>query len=127
KDVLREGVRLFGDNCAACHGYDAKGQHVLGAPNLTDNIWLHGGKVSDIVQSITNGRTGAMPAWGPSLGEQKVHEVANYVMTLSGHKPYDESQVAAGEKVFKQTCVACHGPDGTGNQMIGAPNLTDNN
>src|SRR5690606_37248554 len=54
-EALQVGRRLFGDNCVACHGLEAKGTPLIGAPNLTDNTWLYGGKVADVINSITNG------------------------------------------------------------------------
>ena len=69
--------------CAACHGADGKGNKALGAPNLTDDIWLHGGSEQAIVQSITMGRTSQMPAHKDFLGEAKAHVLAAYVYSLS--------------------------------------------
>lgn len=113
---------LFELNCSSCHGSDARGAR--GFPDLTDNDWLHGGTTDAIYESIANGRTGMMPTWGPVLGPQGVHDVVDYVLTLSGREtPSAASQ--AGQKTFMTYCVACHGPDGKGNQAIGAPNLTD--
>ena len=73
--------------CAGCHGVDGKGSAVmgipLGAPNLTDNIWLYGGSPRVIEQSIRHGRAGVMPAWKDILGEQKVHVISAYIYSLS--------------------------------------------
>jgi cytochrome c oxidase cbb3-type subunit 3 len=69
--------------CAACHGADGKGNPALGAPNLTDDIWLHGGSEQAIVQSIMMGRTSRMPAHKDFLGEAKAHVLAAYVYSLS--------------------------------------------
>ncbi|CBL46307.1 Cytochrome-cbb3 oxidase, subunit III [gamma proteobacterium HdN1] len=124
KESMQLGERLFEDNCAACHSYDAKGNHFVGAPNLTDNTWLYGGKVADIINSITNGRNGTMPAWQDALGAEKVSQVAQYVRSLSG-LPSESALVAAGKEVFSTTCAACHGADGKGNHMLGAADLTD--
>lgn len=121
--AMRHAQRLFDDNCAACHGYDAKGVPVLGAPNLTDNTWDWGGSVDAITATITRGRSGVMPGWEAQLGYGKVKNVAHYVLGLAGES-HDSAAAAAGERVFNQNCVACHGADGTGNQMLGAPNLT---
>jgi cytochrome c oxidase cbb3-type subunit 3 len=65
--------------CAACHGADGKGNPALGAPNLTDHIWLHGGRVADIETTINNGRQGHMPAWSPRLSDEQIHVLAAYV------------------------------------------------
>ncbi len=120
--AMRIGQRLFLNNCAACHGSDARGAR--GFPNLTDNDWLYGGEPDRIEQSIRYGRQGAMPTWGPILGDEKIKEVANYVLSLSG-RDVDNALAAQGKIVFQTNCVACHGPEGKGNTMIGAPNLTD--
>jgi cytochrome c oxidase cbb3-type subunit 3 len=69
--------------CAACHGPDGKGNPALGAPNLTDNVWLYGGSLATISETITKGRNNVMPAWKDLLGEAKVHIVTAYVYSLS--------------------------------------------
>ena len=116
------GERLFINNCAACHGSDARGSK--GFPNLTDNDWLHGGKPEDIVETITHGRIGAMPPMAAAVGDAKdVSNVANYVLSLSG-SPHDAAAAQAGQAKFV-VCAACHGPDGQGNTAIGSANLTD--
>jgi cytochrome c oxidase cbb3-type subunit 3 len=69
--------------CVACHGPEGKGNTAIGAPNLTDRIWLHGGSVESIVQTITRGRDNQMPAHGELLGPDKVHVLAGYVYGLS--------------------------------------------
>ena len=121
--AMKIGARLFANNCAACHGTDAHG--AKGFPNLTDNDWLYGGTPDRIVETITGGRQAMMPAWGPILGDDGVKKVANYVMSLSGKK-HDAALATAGQQIFATNCAACHGADGKGNQMMGAPNLADN-
>ncbi|WP_018607041.1 cytochrome-c oxidase, cbb3-type subunit III [Uliginosibacterium gangwonense] len=116
------GQRLFLTYCAQCHGADARG--AKGFPNLTDNDWLYGGQPATIKTTITGGRQGAMPAWGPVLGADGVKDVANYVRSLSG-LANDSVRAERGKTVFMTNCVACHGPEGKGNQALGAPNLTD--
>jgi cytochrome c oxidase cbb3-type subunit 3 len=69
--------------CIACHGTDGKGNQALGAPNLTDNIWLYGGSKKAVMDTIANGRNGNMPAFKDFLGEAKVHLLAAYVYGLS--------------------------------------------
>jgi cytochrome c oxidase cbb3-type subunit 3 len=69
--------------CAACHGIDAHGNQMLGAPNLLDKTWLYGGSEETIMETIRKGRDNTMPAWGDFLGEQKVHVLAAYVWGLS--------------------------------------------
>lgn len=121
--AIQMGQRLFGDNCEACHGVTAKGNALLGAPNLGDGIWLFGGSGKDITTSIHNGRSGVMPAW-KALGENNVDNLVQYVLGLSG-RPHDAAMATKAEPIFKSTCAACHGKDGTGNPALGAPNLTD--
>lgn len=121
--AMQMGRRVFEDNCAACHGRDARGNPLLGAPNLTDADWLYGGTGKDITASITHGRAGVMPAWN-ALGETTVKNLAQYVLSISG-QPHDAAMAAAAAPVFQSTCVACHGADGKGNQGVGGPNLTD--
>jgi cytochrome c oxidase cbb3-type subunit 3 len=116
------GERLFLNHCAQCHGSDAGG--AKGFPNLRDNDWLYGGDPQNIKDSITNGRNGIMPPLSAALGEDGVKNVAAYVRSLSG-LPSDKLRAQLGKPVFEQMCAVCHGPDGKGNQQLGAPNLTD--
>jgi cytochrome c oxidase cbb3-type subunit III len=84
--------------CAACHGPDAHGNPMLGAPNLTDKVWLYGGSPETIMETIRKGRNNTMPAWGEFLGEGKAHVLAAYVWSLSnanGTQPDLQHQVAA--------------------------------
>lgn len=117
------GERLFINNCAPCHGSDAKGSK--GFPNLTDQDWLYGGTPEKIVETITHGRQGVMPPMAAAVGTAAdVSNVAQYVLSLS-NSPHNDIAAAAGAAKFV-VCAGCHGPDGKGNQAIGAPNLTDN-
>ena len=83
--------------CAACHGVDGKGSKTLGAPNLTDDIWLYGGSQDAIVETILNGRKGQMPAHKDFLGEAKVHMLAAYIYSLSVEPGVAPSQKAYGD------------------------------
>lgn len=85
-ELIAAGEAKFQANCAMCHGADAKGNHVFGAPNLTDNIWLYGGSIATIKETITSGRQGKMPAQHERLSPAKIHLLAAYVYGLS-HKP----------------------------------------
>ena len=117
------GERLYMNNCAQCHASDARGGR--GFPNLTDNDWLHGGSPEKIQETITNGRNGMMPPMGAVVGsEEDVKNLANYVLSLSGSMN-NAARAGLGAEKFA-TCAACHGPEGKGNQVLGAPNLTDN-
>jgi cytochrome c oxidase cbb3-type subunit 3 len=82
-DAVAAGKEKFQQVCAACHGADAKGNKALGAPNLTDNVWLYGGSQAAIIKTITDGRSGRMPAHGEFLGEAKVHLLTAYIWGLS--------------------------------------------
>lgn len=86
-DMVATGKERFTTLCSTCHGVDGKGNQALGAPNLTDNIWLHGSSVSDIRETITKGRTNQMPAHLERLGETKVRLLAAYVLSLSQPQP----------------------------------------
>jgi len=77
------GKTLFDQQCFACHGSDGKGNTALGAPNLTDNIWLYGGSASVIAQTIREGRVGEMPAHMSLLGKEKIHLVSAYIYSFS--------------------------------------------
>ena len=116
------GERLFLNNCAQCHGSDARGSK--GIPNLTDRDWLHGGAPATIKETLTKGRLGNMPPMAAALGgADDVKNVAQYVLSLSG-SPHDALKAALGKPKFA-VCAACHGADGKGNPALGAPNLTD--
>ena len=77
------GAQTFATYCAACHGADAKGNLMLGAPNLTDNIWLYGGGIGDIKTTLLYGRNGQMPAHENILTPEKIHLLTAYVYGLS--------------------------------------------
>ncbi|ACA86700.1 cytochrome c oxidase, cbb3-type, subunit III [Shewanella woodyi ATCC 51908] len=81
--LAAQGQASFMKGCFACHGMDATGNKFMGAPNLTNNVWLYGGSRGAIEQSIINGRSGVMPAWKDVLGEEKVHVITAYVYSLS--------------------------------------------
>ena len=146
--ALALGHSLFVNNCTTCHGSDGRG--AAGFPNLADDDWLYGGEPETIVQTITSGRQGAMPALGTALGtsadgeeadeedEERardehedddehrgdgVDDVIAYVLSLGGREA-PAGDVQAGQARFV-LCVACHGVDGKGNKALGAPNLTD--
>ncbi|MEO8445542.1 MAG: cytochrome-c oxidase, cbb3-type subunit III [Gammaproteobacteria bacterium] len=122
-DAMGEARSLFANGCAGCHGSDARG--APGFPNLTDTDWLYGSEPDTLVATISAGRMGAMPAWQPALTDAGVTEVVAYVQSLSG-QPADAALAQAGGARYAMFCVACHGVDGKGNHVMGAPNLTDN-
>ncbi len=120
--VRKMGMRMFANNCAQCHGGDAKGAY--GFPNLTDDDWIYGGTPEAIKATLINGRMAAMPAWGAILGDQGIAETTAFVQSLSGRE-VDKALAEAGSKHYQTYCAACHGADGTGNQALGAPNLAN--
>jgi cytochrome c oxidase cbb3-type subunit III len=81
---LALGKKVFADNCAVCHGPDGKGNREVGAPNLTDKIWLYGPDKATIMQGVQNGRGGVMPAWQGRLSEPIIKALTVYVYTFGG-------------------------------------------
>ena len=79
-----EGKNLFLDNCAACHGDDATGDRFVGAPNLTDAIWLYGDDEETLTETVTYARFGVMPAWSGRLSESQIRQAAVYIHSLGG-------------------------------------------
>ena len=121
--AMKAGERLYVTYCAVCHGSDARG--ATGFPNLRDNDWLYGGSPEQIEATLLHGRNGVMPAWETSLGEDGIDQVASYVMSIAGRE-VDTASAEAGKAKYDMFCVGCHMPGGTGNQALGAPNLTNN-
>jgi cytochrome c oxidase cbb3-type subunit III len=80
------GKKIFADNCVSCHGDNGKGNQELGAPDLTDKIWLYGSDEATLVETITNGRAGVMPAWAGRLDPATIKALAVYVHSLGGGK-----------------------------------------
>lgn len=120
--AVKVGRNVFANNCAACHGSDARGARSY--PNLVDNDWLYGGDPDTILASVLHGRNGMMPALAAALPNGGVDEVANYVLSLS-ELPHDRRLAIAGKPKFESICAACHGVSGKGNHTLGAPDLTD--
>lgn len=83
-DASAAGQEIFADNCAACHGDNGKGGRDVGAPNLTDAIWLYGGNRETIVETVTASRHGVMPAWSGQLDDVTIKQLALYVHSLGG-------------------------------------------
>ena len=133
-DALTTGRRIFLQNCAVCHATDAGGTPG-NYPNLTDKDWIWGGTPENIINTITNGHTGAMPAGGALISvtpgqapsaedQQKLEDVSNYILALGGYE-HDQALAEKGKELYGTSCVACHGPDGKGNPIIGGINLAD--
>ncbi|MCC7067722.1 MAG: cytochrome-c oxidase, cbb3-type subunit III [Burkholderiales bacterium] len=123
RGAVQIGARLFQTYCVQCHGTDMRGSK--GFPNLVDGDWLYAGTPEGIEETILNGRNGVMPPFGEALKADQIQDVAQYVLSLSGRAGSADA-AKRGEATFKETCAACHGADGRGNQALGAPNLTDN-
>lgn len=119
-DLMAAAERIFRRHCAACHGADAGGQANM-FPDLTDAEWQWGGDAAAIEKTIRDGRTAVMVGWGAVLGEEGVDAVADYVRQLASGVP-DQHPGHAG---YTQFCVACHGADGAGQPLLGAPSLAD--
>ncbi len=118
--LMVSAQRIFDQNCAACHGHDATGQ-AAHFPNLTDSEWQWGGSPERIEQTIRHGRTPVMVAWSTVLGDEGVAQMADYVSRIGtadadNHPSYIK---------YQQLCVGCHGPNGNGNELVGAPSLAD--
>ena len=132
-------VPAFAKSCARCHGADMKGNQALGAPNLTDRVWLYdSGNVSDIERTILYGiRSGHaksrnitdMPAVGRLgvLNNAEIGDVLEYVEQLA-HQPHDAAAAVRGQALFRDrgNCFDCHAPDGSGNPDYGSTDLTAN-
>jgi cytochrome c oxidase cbb3-type subunit III len=130
--ALQAGKSAFGDNCATCHGSGAQG--FKGYPNLNDDVWLWGGKLEEIRQTLKYGirsphpdtRQSQMPAFGRDqlLERKQIDDLVQLVLAMSGQKA-DAAAVARGRPLFAEQCAACHGDDGKGKRELGGPNLTD--
>jgi cytochrome c oxidase cbb3-type subunit III len=122
EQAMSTAHNLFQQNCAQCHGSDGGG--AMGFPNLRDADWQWGSDADSVVATIAGGRVAAMPPWSAVIGEPGVEDVVAYVQTLGGQQA-DATKAAAGQVHFQTLCAACHGMDGKGNPLLGAPNLTD--
>lgn len=125
------GAAAFKDNCATCHGSGAEGGK--GYPNLNDDDWLWGGKITDIYTTLLHGirvhgdydtRLSQMPAFGKDkiLTPKQINETVEYVLALGENGNVSNMP---GHEIFQQNCASCHGPQGKGMDEFGAPNLTD--
>ena len=132
-DALTTGRRLYLNYCSTCHGSDAGG--AMGFPNLRNGVWQWGGEPNAIKHTILHGinydgsaqtRRGEMPGMGAALGDEGVENVAHYVLQLSGRPDADAEKADAGAQQYAMFCAGCHGPDGTGMTIMGAPDLTAN-
>jgi len=126
-EAVSIGRTIFINRCAACHG--SSGHGAVGYPDLTDDIWHWGGTPNRILETIQEGRHAVMPAWADTLkaqgGDTAVDDTIAYVLSMSKPDQAKDAAAERGEKLFAGICVACHGPQGKGNQVMGAPDLTD--
>ena len=118
--LMDAAAGVFARHCAACHGEDGRGQAKL-FPDLTDAEWQWGGGPATIAKTIRDGRVAVMVGWGAVLGDDGVQAVADYVRALPAGVPADHP----GKARYQQFCVACHGADGAGQPLLGAPSLAD--
>lgn len=119
-ELMQTAERIFRRECSACHGPDARGQAAL-FPNLMDIDWQWGSSAEQIEQTIRAGRSANMLAWQSILGDENVDQVSEYVANFSS-----SDDTHPGRAIYQQNCAACHGMDGVGNPLLGAPNLADN-
>ncbi len=120
--AMQVGRRLFINNCSTCHGVNARG--APGFPDLADEQWLWGSDFEQVRATITHGRQATMPSWQGALGDEGVAEVTQHVLKLSGRE-HDPQTAERGAARYRSFCSSCHGPQGQGNQALGAPDLTN--
>lgn len=126
------GRALFRENCAQCHGAGAGGQQGQ-FPSLIDDDWLWGGTLADIHQTIKHGiraqddegRLSEMPAYGEIFSQNEIAHIADYVLALSQPATAAQRPSMPGARAYLAECAACHGAEGEGNTMLGAPRLND--
>jgi cytochrome c oxidase cbb3-type subunit 3 len=120
-DALKIGRNTFLNVCAACHGSDGRG--AKGFPNLTDDDWLVGNNPETVLNVVSNGRLGIMPALGAVVGEEGIDSLIAWMRSKEGDT---SPEVAAGmQKYLTSGCIGCHGMKGEGNPALGAPDLRD--
>jgi cytochrome c oxidase cbb3-type subunit III len=119
--AMGSASHLFNNHCSACHGTDARGQAAL-FPDLRDASWQWGRDEAQLVQTITQGRQAVMPPWQAVLNDDGVAKMADYVLALGSGTPAADSETATAYRNF---CSACHGADGAGMALLGAPALND--
>jgi cytochrome c oxidase cbb3-type subunit 3 len=120
--ALAIGFSLYQNYCSQCHGSTAQGAR--GFPNLTDDAWQWGDTPAAIEQSILQGRNGVMPPLDAVFGsEEALDEMVRYVQAM----PDGMDTSSPAHTQYMQLCIACHGPDGSGMQALGAPSLVDDN
>jgi cytochrome c oxidase cbb3-type subunit 3 len=131
--AIAAGKAAFGDNCSGCHGRGAQG--AKGFPNLNDDVWIWGGALKDLHQTIEFGvrngndkaRNSAMPRFGLDglMQPAQIDDAAEYVLSLA-KQTHDKAAADRGKTIFADNCAVCHGDQGKGNPEIGSVNLTAN-
>jgi cytochrome c oxidase cbb3-type subunit III len=119
--AMRSASHLFSNHCSACHGADARGQASL-FPDLRDGSWQWGQDEAQLAQTITSGRQAVMPGWQAVLNDDGVARMADHVIALGSGTPPSDGDAATAYRTY---CSACHGPDGAGMPLLGAPALND--
>ncbi len=133
--AVNAGGAVFRAHCSQCHGTGGAGVQAKGFPNLVDDDWLWGGTVEDIHQTILYGirneefpdaRWSQMPAFGRDgiLSDEEIDQVVEYVLALS-RQPHDATLARLGQEVYAINCAGCHGLEGEGDRVQGAPRLND--
>lgn len=131
--ALAMGESLFGDNCATCHG--AGGRGAIGYPTLADDVWLWDGTLDGIEYTLRHGirhegdldtRFSLMPSFGRDnlLSTDEIDDLTDYVLRVSGQEHDGEAADRVAD-LYQQQCASCHGVNGQGDRLQGAPNLTD--
>ena len=121
--LMASAQRVFDRECAVCHGYDAAGQ-ARSFPNLVDDAWQWGGTPEDIEHSIRAGRMAVMVGWQAPLGTARVTRLTELAVAMHGTGRAPDA-AHAGHADYMLHCAACHGADGAGNPLLGAPSLVD--
>lgn len=121
--ALQQGKTVFNNNCTSCHGSNAQGNQLLGAPNLADNIWLHNGSIEGITHTINNGLNNVMPAFANQLSDTEIQALGAYIRhqyTVHANKvaQLDKALITKGQYLaYAGDCVACH--TGEGGELFG--------
>jgi len=120
--VMASAQRIFDQNCSACHGPEGEGQAAY-FPNIVDNDWQWGSDAAQLEQTIRAGRQAVMPGLSAVLDEAAIAQISQHVLRLQSGA--DAAENDPGQTLFATYCAACHSPDGTGNALLGAPNIAD--
>ncbi len=119
--LMRSAERIYDRNCAVCHGYERQGQANL-FPNLVDDDWQWGSSHDQVEVSIRAGRKAVMVGWSQALGgDAGIKNVSDYIRVIGT----EAADGHPGQAQYNLFCTACHGVDGAGNVVLGAPNLAD--